>query len=76
LGQNQGFRQTVTAEYFEEVQSQVLQRYYMLTFTYNIRKFGQGSSEPAPRERDPNRQFENGGPPRGGGRMREGNNDF
>jgi len=80
LGQNQGFRQTVTAEYFEEVQSQVLQRYYMLTFTYNIRKFGQGSSEPASKERDPNRRFENGGFPREGGReggrMREGNNGF
>jgi len=77
LGQNQGFRQTVTADYFEEVQSQVLQRFYMLTFTYNIRKFGQDNSEPAERERDPNRQFDNGGFRReGGGRMREGNNGF
>jgi len=76
LGQNQGFRQVVTADYFEEVQSQVLQRYFMLTFTYNIRKFGQGSSEPTERERDPNRQFDNRGNRREGGRMREGTNDF
>lgn len=42
LGQNKGFSQNVGVEFTEEVQSQVLQRYYMITFTYNIRKFGQG----------------------------------
>ncbi|MGV3503810.1 MAG: outer membrane beta-barrel protein [Adhaeribacter sp.] len=47
LGQNKGFRQNVGVESIEEVQSMVLQRYYMLTFTYNIRKFGNGSAAPA-----------------------------
>jgi len=39
LGQNQSFSQTVTAQYLEESQTQVLQRYFMLTFTYQLRKF-------------------------------------
>jgi hypothetical protein len=61
LKQNQGFRQIVNADYLEEVQSLVLQRYFMLTFTYNIRKFGNGSSG-APEQ--PERGF---GPGRDGG---------
>jgi hypothetical protein len=76
LRQNQGFRQVVTADYFEEVQSQVLQRYYMLTFTYNIRKFGQGANEPNERDRNPNQSFENRGNRREGGRGRDNNNEF
>ncbi|MGV3586382.1 MAG: outer membrane beta-barrel protein [Adhaeribacter sp.] len=74
LKQNQGVRQVVTADYYELVQSQVLQRYFMLTFTYNIRKFGNGSSNaPEPGERDGMRErgrFGPGGPgggPGGGG---------
>jgi hypothetical protein len=54
LRQNQGFQQNVNNNYLQETQSVVLQRYLMLTFTYNIRKFGNGSSnapEPAERER-------------------------
>ncbi len=39
LGQNQSFNQTVTAQYVQESQTQVLQRYFMLTFTYQIRRF-------------------------------------
>lgn len=39
LGQNQSFNQTVSAQYLEEVQTVVLQRYLMLTFTYQIRNF-------------------------------------
>ena len=71
LRQNQGFQQTVNNNYLQETQSIVLQRYLMLTFTYNIRKFGNGSSDaPEPAERDGNRErgrFGPGGGPGGGG---------
>ena len=39
LGQNQSFTQTVSAQYLEERKTTVLQRYLMLTFTYQIRNF-------------------------------------
>lgn len=39
LGENQSINQNVTAAYLEEIQTQVLQRYFMLTFTYKLRKF-------------------------------------
>lgn len=39
LGNNQSFSQTVTPQYVQESQTQVLQRYFMLTFTYQIRNF-------------------------------------
>lgn len=39
LGENQSFDQTVTAQYVQESQTQVLQRYFMLTFTYQLRRF-------------------------------------
>ncbi|GEO06589.1 collagen-binding protein [Adhaeribacter aerolatus] len=74
LRQNQGFQQNVNNNYLQETQSVVLQRYLMLTFTYNIRKFGNGSGNaPAPGERDGMRErgrFGPGGPgggPGGGG---------
>ncbi|MEP1034784.1 TonB-dependent receptor [Ekhidna sp.] len=41
LGENQSFNQTVTAQYVQESQTQVLQRYFMLTFTYQLRSFKQ-----------------------------------
>lgn len=42
LEQNNSIQRNVTATYIEDVESLVLQRYYMLTFTYNIRRFGAG----------------------------------
>jgi hypothetical protein len=39
LGQNTSVNRTVTNAYVEDLQTQVLQRYYMLTFTYNLRQF-------------------------------------
>lgn len=39
LGENESFNQTVTAQYLQETQTQVLQRYFMLTFTYQLRMF-------------------------------------
>lgn len=40
LGQNQSIVRNVAAEYIEDSQNEVLQRYFMLTFTYNLRNFG------------------------------------
>ena len=40
LKQNQSIVRTVTGAYIEDVQSQVLQQYFMLTFTYNLKNFG------------------------------------
>ncbi|MEM8968957.1 MAG: outer membrane beta-barrel protein [Bacteroidota bacterium] len=44
LGQNQSFDQTITAQYLEETQTEVLQRYFMLTFTYQLRRFKKGDT--------------------------------
>ncbi|WP_258098177.1 outer membrane beta-barrel protein [Marinoscillum pacificum] len=40
LGQNQSVSQSVGASYIEETRTQVLQQYFMLKFTYQVRKFG------------------------------------
>ena len=39
LNQNNSISRTVTETYIEDTRSNVLNRYFMLTFTYNIRKF-------------------------------------
>ncbi|MEQ9285992.1 MAG: outer membrane beta-barrel protein [Cyclobacteriaceae bacterium] len=43
LSQNQSIRRTVSANYIQDMQMLVLQRYYMLTFTYRIRNFIKGA---------------------------------
>ena len=53
LKQNQSINRTVEANYIEDVQSQVLQQYFMLTFTYSLKNFGTG--------RTPARPMRNGG---------------
>lgn len=40
LKQNQSITRTVTGAYIEDSQSQVLQQYFMLTFTYSLKNFG------------------------------------
>ena len=40
LKQNKSISRSVTESYVEDVQSQVLQRYFMLTFTYKLKNFG------------------------------------
>lgn len=45
LGQNASFTQTYTDAYNQTVNTNVLQRYFMLTFTYTIRSFKKGSTE-------------------------------
>jgi hypothetical protein len=44
LGQNNNIDRNVTELYIEDRQSAVLQRYIMLSFTYNIRHFSKGTS--------------------------------
>jgi hypothetical protein len=40
LNQNKSLNRTVTETYIEDTTTKVLKRYFMLTFTYNLRKFG------------------------------------
>ncbi len=40
LKQNRSITRNVSETYIEDVQNQVLQQYFMLTFTYNLRNFG------------------------------------
>jgi len=40
LGQNQSISRTVDATYIQDVTTQVVKRYFMLTFTYNLKNFG------------------------------------
>lgn len=45
LKQNANVRRSITETFIEDTQSNVLQRYLMLTFTYNIRRFSKGMDE-------------------------------
>lgn len=40
--QNNNIRRNITDTFIEDVQTNVLQRYFMLTFSYNIRRFSKG----------------------------------
>lgn len=47
LNQNKSINRTVAANYIEDSRTQVLNRYFMLTFTWNMRNFaGQGKGMP------------------------------
>ncbi|AKD58381.1 TonB-dependent receptor [Spirosoma radiotolerans] len=65
LNQNQSIVRNVTDTYTEEVRSRVLNRYFMLSFVYNLRSFSAGVTPP----RDPF-QERNGGGQRGQGGFR------
>jgi len=39
LNQNRSIQRNIAETYIEDTQSNILQRYYMLTFTYNIKKY-------------------------------------
>lgn len=45
LGQNQSITRNITEIYIEDIQSNLLQRYFMLTFTYNIKVFKAKATE-------------------------------
>lgn len=44
LKQNNNVRRNINEIFIEDIQSNVLQRYFMLTFTYNIRSFSSGTT--------------------------------
>lgn len=48
LGQNQAIGRTVSDVYVEDNRTTVLQRYFLLTLTWNLRKFGFFNSDQAP----------------------------
>jgi hypothetical protein len=50
LGQNNSITRNATETYVEDVETRLLQRFHMLTFTYNLRHFGQ---RPEPSGRGP-----------------------
>jgi hypothetical protein len=45
FAQNANVRRNITETYIEDIQTNVLQRYFMLTFTYNLRRFSKGMDE-------------------------------
>lgn len=45
LGQNANVRRNITETYIEDIQTNVLQQYFMLSFTYNLRRFSKGMDE-------------------------------
>jgi hypothetical protein len=45
LGENANVRRNITETFVEDVQSNVLQTYVMLSFTYNLRRFSKGMDE-------------------------------
>ena len=47
LRQNQSVVRNIGETYIEDVQTQVLQQYFMLTFTYTLRNFGRGPRQDA-----------------------------
>ncbi|HEY4652189.1 MAG TPA: outer membrane beta-barrel protein, partial [Pontibacter sp.] len=61
LGENVSVQRNVATDYIEDVQSTVLQRFFMVTFTYNLRKFVSGS---APEENNNRGQWGPGMRPR------------
>ncbi len=68
LKQNKSITRNVTESYVQDQINQVLQQYFMLTFTYKLKTFGKG--KPANEDERP-RDFRGfggfGGPPRGPG---------
>ncbi len=73
LKQNQSIQRTVDPSYYQDVKTNVLQRYFMLTFTYTLRNFKvKGSTTPAEEPQPENRRQMfmppgGGRPPMGGG---------
>ncbi|MEO6681853.1 MAG: TonB-dependent receptor [Ginsengibacter sp.] len=54
LKQNKSITRDVTESYVQDIKNQVLQQYFMLTFTYKLKTFGKGK---APNNREGNRMF-------------------
>ena len=72
LKQNQSITRSVTDTYIQDVQTQVLKQYFMLTFTYKLKNFGTGPA----RQNNFNRDREGGMPGGGFGGGRQGGGGF
>ena len=57
LKQNRTIQRTITETYTEDVQTNALQQFFMLSFTYNLRNFNTG------KQATPKSEFEGFGPP-------------
>ncbi len=68
LNQNKSVTRTVTSSYVQDQINQVLQQYFMLTFTYKLKTFGKGKPQYNERDHDFRHFGGPGGPPFGGGR--------
>ena len=44
LKQNQSITRNITGNYREDVLTNVLQQYFLLTFSYNLKNFGTGAT--------------------------------
>lgn len=66
LNQNTNISHNVTETYIEDTRSNVLQRYFMLTFTYNLKMFNMPQM-PGNRDHERFRMGGHDGPPMGGG---------
>ncbi|MEI9908662.1 MAG: outer membrane beta-barrel protein, partial [Bacteroidota bacterium] len=53
LKQNQSISREVTSTYIQDSQSQVLQQYFLLTFTYSLKNFGKANTNMQRRDRMP-----------------------
>ncbi len=73
LKQNQSITRAVTGSYIEDNQTQILTQYFMLSFVYNIRSFGQGQQIPVENDRIRQLRERFGGGAGGGGRRGGGN---
>lgn len=72
LKQNRSINRNVTETYIENSTTSVLQQYFLLTFTYNLRNFKGAVPQQSPRDRMfmfPGMRPPGGGPPPGGGMM-------
>jgi hypothetical protein len=56
LKENQSIARTVSETYIEDVNTKVLQQYFLLTFTLNLRNFGKAPARP--QNFDPSRMGE------------------
>ena len=65
LKQNQSIQRTVDANVIQDIQSQVLQQYFMLTFTYSLKNFGTAKSVSTSNDKE--RGGPGGGPGGSGG---------
>ncbi len=62
LKQNQSIIRTVDSRYIEDAQNQVLQQYFLLTFTYNLKNFGVAAKQQGRNENREERGMQRGGP--------------